>query len=408
MDLTNLQGHYRELLSHMEQVGYSDTYIKRFRTEITRILKITDIASLNSYWEIYLKYESASHSKNYLRNKKTIIGAIEQFDLYGHFPGDRKRHTLYERGSYHLLSLEFKELIDFYKVYEQKRGKRETTISTESKNTASFLAYLQDKGCTSLESISEEAILSFFLSDSGELIKSCSYRKNISAVFKAGLYWKKQECQRVLSYLPMLRENRKNIQYLTNEEVQILKNIIIGNTLSFRNNAILCLLMYTGLRGCDIASMKLDSIDWQLEIISIQQQKTLEPLELPLSTIVGNTLFDYLNHERPIVQEPYLFLTETQPYTALKSRTIGSIVCKILNAAGIRQKKGERKGTHIFRHNLATTLLQNGISRPVISQTLGHTAPNSLDPYLSADFLHLKALSISVETFPIYKEVFSR
>ncbi|WP_413357089.1 tyrosine-type recombinase/integrase [Robertmurraya sp. 2P01SA] len=90
----------------------------------------------------------------------------------------------------------------------------------------------------------------------------------------------------------------------------------------------------------------------------------------------------------------------------MNSRSIGNVSGRIMKVAGIRQKKGDRKGFHIFRHHLATALLGNGIPQPVISRTLGHTSPDSLEAYLSADFLHLKECSISIEQFPVSKEVF--
>jgi integrase len=78
-----------------------------------------------------------------------------------------------------------------------------------------------------------------------------------------------------------------------------------------------------------------------------------------------------------------------------------------MKAAGIRQFKGDRKGFHIFRHRLATALLGNGVPQPVISRTLGHTSPDSLEAYLSVDFLHLKECSINIEHFPVSGAVFS-
>jgi len=78
-----------------------------------------------------------------------------------------------------------------------------------------------------------------------------------------------------------------------------------------------------------------------------------------------------------------------------------------MKAAGVRQSKGDRKGFHIFRHHLATALLGNGVPQPVISRTLGHTSPASLEAYLSADFLHLKECAINIERFPVSQEVFS-
>lgn len=147
MDLQNLKEHHEELLSFMENNGYSSTYIRRFREEINRILAKADSHDWQSYRDVYLDYLKAPHSKDYLRNKRTIIGALEQFDDFGRMPDGRSRHTLFERGSYHLLCSEFRELIDFYRIYEKKQGKKESTIRGEALNTASFLHQMQQRGC---------------------------------------------------------------------------------------------------------------------------------------------------------------------------------------------------------------------------------------------------------------------
>lgn len=407
MDLQNLKEHYGELISFMEKNGYSEHYIRLFREEIRHILSHAEGNSWESYRDIYLDYLKSPHSENYLRNKRTIIGALEQFDVFGRFPDGRRRHSLFERGTYHLLEPEFQELIDFYCQYERQRGKKETTIRGESHNAASFLFQMQEQGARCLEDITEESVLSFFVSEEGSLIKSCSYKKNIAAVFKAGLKWKAQQCRRILALLPMLRETRKNIQYLTADEIIVLRDAAAQEGMSVRNRAILLLLIFTGLRGCDIAALTLDAVDWEKETILISQQKTEAPVELPLSAIVGNAIYDYLTEERPNTGDCHVFLSETRPFSPLASRSIGSIVAKIFKTAGIRQESGSRKGTHIFRHNLASSMLENGVPQPVITQTLGHTAPDSLEPYLRADFVHLKECALSVESFPLAGEVLS-
>jgi len=407
MELSYLNEHHEELLSYMAANDYSETYIQKFRAEIKRILKRDPGNTWSSYTDIYLEYTKAPHSDNYLRCKRTIIGALEQFDIYSRFPDGRHRHTLFERGSYHLLVPEFQELIDFYRVAEKQRGKKEATIQGESHNTASFLYEMQVKGCSSLGRITEDAVLSFFVSGDGILIKSCSYKKSISAVFKAGLNWREKECRTVLNYLPALRVTRKNIQYLTVDEICLIRKMVDNGCVSMRGKAVVLLLLYTGLRGCDIAGLKLESIDWTQEKISISQQKTEIPLELPLSIIVGNSIYEYITMERPDTGNSHLFLSETRPFTPLSGRSIANIVTKVLKTAGLRQNSGDRKGTHIFRHNLASSMLGNGVPQPVITQTLGHTAPNSLEPYLRADFVHLKECAISVEAFSLAKEVLS-
>lgn len=160
------------------------------------------------------------------------------------------------------------------------------------------------------------------------------------------------------------------------------------------------------MRVCDIVGLTFDSIDWSKNLIYIRQQKTDNPLELPLTAVVGNAIYDYLKSERPQSESKHIFVSQLKPYDRLNRNSLGRGAARLMKAAGIRQSKGDRKGFHLFRHHLATALLGNGVPQPVISRTLGHTSPNSLEPYLSADFPHLKECALSVESFPVPKEVF--
>lgn len=408
MNVQNLRDNYPKLILYMESNDYSKTYVARFKREIEKILAVADTKKWSSYTDLYLEYTKKSHSPDTLRNKRTIIGAIEQFDVYGYYPDGRRRHKLFERGAYPLLSAEFKSFIDFYCEVEKKRGKKLTTIYTESHNASTFFLSLQQKGMNCLVKVTEEAVLSIFMSSDGAQLRSYSYKKNIAAVLKACIPYCPETCPRVLAFLPALRETRKNLQYLTSEEIQKIKDSLADgeNRITLRDKAIGILALYTGLRGCDIAGLTLDNIDWNRDLIHIRQQKTKIPLELPLTAIVGNAIYDYLTSERPHTKSRYTFVSQLKPYERLENGSIGNVAVRIMKVAGIRQSKGDRKGFHIFRHHLATTLLENGIPQPVISRTLGHTSPDSLESYLRADFPHLKECAISIECFPVPKEVF--
>lgn len=174
MNLENLREHHGELLSFMESKGYAEAYIRRYRLAIRRILSEPDQERWLSYTDIYLDYARKSESKNYRKQMRIVIGAIEQFDVYGRMPDARHRHTLFERGSYHLLVPEFKELIDFYREHERQCGKREMTISGQARNTATFLHHLQERGAACLSDVTEDAVLSFFVSETGNLIRTSS------------------------------------------------------------------------------------------------------------------------------------------------------------------------------------------------------------------------------------------
>jgi integrase len=409
MKMQNLRDNYHKLISYMETKGYSKTYVGRLKQEIKKILSTVDSKDWSCYIDVYLEYTKTSHSDDYLRDKRTIIGAIEQFDVHGRYPDGSRRHELFKRGAYPLLSPEFKSVIDYYCEAEKKRGKKLTTIYTESHNASTFFLSLQQNGIDNLVKITEEAVLSIFMSTDGTLLRSCSYKKNIAAVLKTCIPNHPETCPGILAFLPALRETRKNIQYLTSEEIQKIKEALANGEklLTLCDKAIGMLALYTGLRGCDIEGMTFDSIEWDRDLICIRQQKTEFPLELPLTAVVGNAIYDYLTSERPHTESRHIFVSQNKPYDRLKNRSIGNVAVRIMKAAGTRQSKGDRKGFHIFRHHLATALLGNGVPQPVISRTLGHTSPDSLEAYLSADFPHLKECSINIERFPVQKEVFS-
>jgi integrase len=163
-----------------------------------------------------------------------------------------------------------------------------------------------------------------------------------------------------------------------------------------------------GLRCCDIANLTVDDVDLDCDIISILQQKTSVPLKLPLTTSVGNAIYDYVEAERPYSPDcNFIFLSEKVPFERLQAGSLINIAAKIMKAAEIRQNQGDRKGFHIFRHRLATNLLGNGVAQPIISKIIGHTSPVSLEAYLSSDFVHLKECALSIEQFPIRSEVFT-
>lgn len=264
---------------------------------------------------------------------------------------------------------------------------------------------MMNRGFANLHDITEEAILSFFISNEGNTRNTC-YKGKIITVFKVGGAWN-DECRKILPFLPKRHVTYNNIPHLTDREVNQIRNAIDSDEkgLCLRDKAIIMLLLYTGLRACDIASLKLESVDWEKEIIRVCQRKTDTPLELPLSAIVGNAIFAYLTNERPTSNDGHVFLRAVQPYTSLSDTSISVSVDKVCRIIGIRQAKGERRGTHIFRHKAATAMLENNVSRPVISTILGHTSPVSVDAYLHAGFQHLKECALSIREFPIAKGV---
>jgi len=406
MNITFLQNEHHSLLYHLQINGYTQRYIQQIKSVVLWILKNVKSSSWHSYQDAYRERVSKAKSESNKANLRTAFAVIERFDLYGELPNRRRsKNSFIKRAAFHQLTLEFKELIDFYNASSHLKD-RSTYVNASS--TACFLIAMQQRGKARLEDIHEEDVLSFFLDSEGNLSKSQGYRQQIATVFKLAMAWKEKECRAILAYLPPTRTRRKNIQFLTFDEVEAIRKVLHDDAapLSLRDRAIGNLLFYTGMRACDIVAMTLNSIHWKSDEIHLSQQKTSRPLILPLTAIVGNAIFDYLVKERPVSNCSHLFLAANSPHDPFTASVIWHLTEKIFRIADIRQGKDQRRGPHLFRHNIATFFLGSGIPKPVISQILGHGCPFSLDPYLHADIVHLKACALSIEIFPVCEEVF--
>jgi len=167
---------------------------------------------------------------------------------------------------------------------------------------------------------------------------------------------------------------------------------------SKRTKAIILLALRLGLRDCDICNLIFQEIDWQQDKIRLIQQKTGEPLVLPLLPDVGNALMDYILNDRPRRNEyyPYVFLRKQVPYNKLSS--VYPTCSKLLGLLGISPINGIATGVHLFRYSLVHKLLSAKVPHQVITDTLGHVSKESDKPYLSMEesMLRMCALDLSV------------
>ena len=408
MDLTNLKQNHPRLISYMEGAGYRSSYIHNVKAEIDRILCREKDNPWSSYLDIYRDYETTSlASKQSLICKATLIGILANFDIEGLYPNGRRRHSLWERNAYAQLLPEFKELVDHYENTASTLKISTKTLNGNMSAMSNFLHALQGMGCDCLIDVHEKHVLQYFTDDNNKgPCKSAGYKNVILKTLKLCSDYS-EECLRIASFFPPMHNRRKNIQYITGDEITQLRACADNGLIQMRDKAILFLLLYTGIRGCDIAGLTFYSIDWKSDRFHVVQQKTAVPLELPLSPIVGNAIFDYITRERPDSNNEHIFLSKKTPHFPLTARGIGPVINGVMRKASIRQNPDDRKGTHIFRHHAATSMLENGVPRPVITQALGHAAPDSLDIYLHADFVHLKECSIGIEEYPVSEEVFA-
>ena len=411
MDLDNLLSNYHVLLRRMAEEGYSASYIKRIEFEINWIRKHPELRECKSYIELYERRlvggRTLRPSLDRIYQKRSLFTVLQHFDEDGEFPDHHEKIPLVKKAAYYQLNNYYQSIVNQYKVYAAEKKQSPQGIKKCVSKASCFLLYLQNSGNETLKTVTEAVTLSFFTDSDGKLIRSSSYQRDIKTVLSANIGNLSPEINRVCLQLPTIRKRRKNIQYLTPEEAQKISKALENSNgfLSRRDVAIGVLLYYTGMRAGDVAALLLDEIDWISEQIVHLQGKTGYPVLLPMDVIVGNALYDYITEERPQSDDPHVFLWAKNPPLPIAPNVIWPTTARIYKAAGVRQNSGDRRGSHLFRHHVATKLAENGISQAIISEILGHEAPSSLNHYLSADIEHLRECALSIAPFPVGKGV---
>ena len=137
-----------------------------------------------------------------------------------------------------------------------------------------------------------------------------------------------------------------------------------------RDRALLLLLATTGLRSQEVRRLELRDIDWHAAELHIRRTKVRRQRVVPLVAEAGRALADYLLHGRPSSSLPSAFLQHVAPVGPLRnSSTVAAIVLRRLKGGGYTTTRG---GAHLFRHSLATRLVQDGQPIKEIADVLGH------------------------------------
>ena len=411
METKFLRSEWPKFIKHLDEQGFCRALKNAYRNEIDRILKKMDEGKFSTYAEHFSDYKGRKpRTERTLMDKQHIIAMIKRFDLYGYYPEKKVRYTKEKERLDEVLIPYYRELADNYRDLLEKNGLSKGSIYGDVLIARQFLKHLQDADIKTLKSVSESVVHELFYKD-GAIVRngydfSFAIRRFLNKMqHKIG----KEICERITSYLPKSAQIHKPYNAITEEELEKLKTVLKDDSLGFslRDRAIMTVAVYTGLRRSDIANLCLDDLDWENDKIRIIQEKTGNPVTLPLRPVVGNAIYDYIINERPKIDLPYVFLTD-EPNNPRKRKMSPSVFSKMsykfFDAAGIRMN-GENRGFHMFRHHMATALLNNGYETPIIMSALGHTAPLAVDYYLESDYKQLKECGIDISRWPIGKEV---
>jgi site-specific recombinase XerD len=181
-------------------------------------------------------------------------------------------------------------------------------------------------------------------------------------------------------------------KFLSSDHVrQVLAQCDRNSATGMRNYAILLLLSRLGFRADEIVQLTLDNIDWEKGCIAFRG-KGGHWAQMPLPTDVGEAIVCYLQRGRPPSPCRRLFLRHVAPKAGFtNSGAIATLVRRAIIRAGINS---QRKGSHLFRHSLATRMVNEGSSLPEIAELLRHQSIETTNLYAKVDFHALRSIAL--------------
>jgi integrase/recombinase XerD len=160
---------------------------------------------------------------------------------------------------------------------------------------------------------------------------------------------------------------------LTAEEAeQILAQPRLSDPLGLRDRAILETFYSTGMRRSELAHLELCDVDVERATVTIRQGKGKKDRHIPLGDRAALWVRKYLSEARPRLHaadhtsNQTVFLSNAGETLALDYLT--ELVRGYVDQASI----GKRGACHMFRHTMATLMLEGGADTRHIQVMLGH------------------------------------
>jgi len=166
------------------------------------------------------------------------------------------------------------------------------------------------------------------------------------------------------------------------EARRILEAPDTGTARGIRDRAILELFYSTGIRGEEMAALRLDDADWRGGFARVERGKFARGRMVP----VGRTACEWLRRYATEIRPGWiprghdggaLWLSSLRPHRPMGRQAIAVMVCRYKSVTGI-----DRPGrTHLWRHTCATHLVAGGADIAYVQQLLGHRSLETTQLY---------------------------
>ncbi|WP_336814136.1 tyrosine-type recombinase/integrase [Bosea sp. MMO-172] len=157
-----------------------------------------------------------------------------------------------------------------------------------------------------------------------------------------------------------------------------------------RAHAIVRCLADLGMRSLEVVRLTLDDIDWENGLVRVPASKSRRRDFMPLPSVTGEALADYIVHERPPSVRREVFVRHLAPIGEPVGRRV---VQRTLHTA-YRRLGWERTRVHILRHTIASNLVNDAVPLKQVADVMRHRSVVTTAGYARVDSTRLSAVAL--------------
>jgi len=272
---------------------------------------------------------------------------------------------------------------DFIEYLQRERRMSKNTLEAYKRDVHEFVAFEGARGMTDLLDTSSTEIVAFLhdLKISGKSAatvnrKLASVRAFFNFLMNSGLVSSNPTAD-----IKSPKIERKELEYLTLEEVDKLLETPDNSIRGIRDKAILEVLYATGIRVSELIEADLEDINMRMGFITCdgeQSKARIVPLGRPARAALETYIYEARNAlVKDNTEEKALFVNY------YGSRITRQGLWKVLKEYGEKAGIEKKLTPNIMRNSFAVHMLQNGADLKSLQELMGHEDISATQAYLA-------------------------
>ena len=274
-----------------------------------------------------------------------------------------------------------------------------STIKLRREYLGQFLQWLDDRGITSIDEVTRDVLLAYqryvYHFRSKRTGKPLKFSTQMTRLVPVRSWFRFLSREQLIASNPASdldfpkEEQRLPGRVLTVETIEsIMSQPDVSQPLGLRNRAILETFYATGMRRSELIALSMCDIDVERQVVTIRQGKGKKDRNMP----IGKRALAWIGKYQQEVRHQLAERTSTNVlFISSRGRPFGPTNLSILVRGYITAAGVTAPGScHLFRHAVATLMLEQGADLRTLQSLLGHAELTTTQIYTHVSIQHLK------------------